>query len=600
MVRFYIFGILFFIASSMNSQSKKLNGKSIELVEQQCKVCTKNRGEENVYLSKKKVHSLFHNYHTAVFRNDSEKVISFENQLQEEFNKSESTLLPYFHFLRGKFFLKKKIYSKTLIAFKKALNSAPNTTLQGHILINMAVVNQEQKDFKLALANLKSAQIIFENLKNELELKNISKNKALCYLHLKDYDTSEIIYHNLLQKEKELKDTLSLAVTTMDLANLYYVQYRDDEAIPLFKKALEYAIIAKEPKILKTAYLNMSVVEENLKHYKVALSYFKKYRRINDSIFKSDRVWQLAEQQKVFELEKKEKEISLLEKDKLLNLAALKIKNQQRNLFISIIIGLLIITLVIGFFYKNNIRKKELIQEQKNDLDKLNDFKNELFSVLAHDLRSHVNNLMFVNDELETAYTHKNNEKIKSLILQNKTSTNNTFQLLDNLLHWVMIQSKRMFFQRERIKLLGLIKYMEETYSSAIRLKNINFIIDVPNDMTFFFDMNSLKIILRNLIDNAIKFTPEYGIITIVGIQDVNTNTLAIKDTGIGMNEEQLLDLKSTFLKASKDTSGRKSTGLGLRLCYSFLKKNNGEIVINSIQNQGTTVQLILPKTYRS
>lgn len=600
MVRFLIFGILFLIASSVNSQSKKLNGKSIELVEQQCKICTKNIGEKSLHFSKKNVDSLFHNYHIAVFRNDTEKIIYFENQLQEEFNKSESTLLPYFYFLKGKFFLKKKIYSKTLIAFKKALNSTPNTTLQGHILINMAVVNQEQKDFKLALANLKSAQVIFENLKNELELKNISKNKALCYLHLKDYDKSEMIYHNLLQQEKELKDTLSLAITTMDLANLYYVQYRDDDAIPLFRKALEYAIIAKEPKILKTAYLNMSVVEENLKHYKVALSYFKKYRTINDSIFKSDRVWQLAEQQKVFELEKKEKEISLLEKDKLLNLAALKIKNQQRNLFISIIIGLLIITLVIGFFYKNNIRKKELIQEQKNDLDKLNNFKNELFSVLAHDLRSHVNNLIFVNDELETAYTHKNNEKIKSLILQNKTSTNNTFQLLDNLLHWVMIQSKRMFFQRERIKLLGLIKYMEGTYSSAIRLKNINFIIDVPNDMTFFFDMNSLKIILRNLIDNAIKFTPEYGIITIVGIQDVNTNTLAIKDTGIGMNEEQLLGLKSAFSKTSKDASGRKSTGLGLRLCYSFLKKNNGEIVINSIQNQGTTVQLILPKTYRS
>ncbi len=584
--------------SFINAQTKKNNSESINFVKQQCEICNNSFEKKEIYIdSEDSINLFFHNYHVAVLKNDSGRIIFFEKLLLAKLISSSSSLEPYFYFLKGKLFLNKNVYSEAISAFETALKNKPNIILKGYIFSNTAFAYQEQKKFKLALASLEKAQDAFEKLENNKELKSISKNKALCYLHLKVYDKSEKIYKEIIQIEKKLKDTLGLAVTTMDLANLYYAQYRDAEAIPLFKKALQLAKTAKNPETLKTAYRNMSVVEENLKHYKASLSYLKKYRKIQDSITKGDRVWELAEKQKDFELKEKQKEIIILEKDQQIKAADIKIKNQQRNLFITLAISLFLITIVIAFFYKNNIRKKRLIQEQRNDLNDLNNLKDELFSVLAHDLRSHVSNLMFISDELETAHTNKNNEDIKTLITQNDASTNKTFQLLDNLLHWVMVQSKRMFFQKENIKLLGLIEQMELTYSSALNIKNINFNINIPIELDAFFDMNSLKIILRNLIDNAIKFTPNNGVITVKGYLKETGNVLTIKDSGVGMTKEQLIALNASFIEASKDTSGRKSTGLGLRLCNSFLKRNDGKMIIDSSKESGTTFQIIFPKT---
>lgn len=228
---------------------------------------------------------------------------------------------------------------------------------------------------------------------------------GLCYLHLGKFRTSEEYLSESLKLQENEGDTTMLIASYMNVANMYYNQYKDDLAIPLFEKAYSLSKTSGSFQVKQNASLNMAVVEENRKDYVKSIAYRKEYEQWNDSINDQNKIWEVAELEKKFISEQNQKEIEILEKDN-----ALKKAQVNSYIYSSVLLSLLAITLLYFYLSKRKINK--LILSQKNELDVLNDTKDRLFSVVSHDLRSNVNAIDKNNIELSESFDTKEYQEV--------------------------------------------------------------------------------------------------------------------------------------------------------------------------------------------
>lgn len=162
-----------------------------------------------------------------------------------------------------------------------------------------------------------------------------------------------------------------------------------------------------------------------------------------------------------------------------------------------------------------------------------------------------------------------------------------------------MLQTKQLYFHKESIHLYSIVQQIEYNYKPLLLDKAITFENSVSKNIFIFVDLDSLKIVLRNLLDNAIKFSNENGKINFY-TQEINPDfcDLTIEDNGIGMSENTIKELlQEGELLAKKSNSEIIGTGLGLQLCKQMIKKNSGTLVIESEINKGTKMILSFPKT---
>jgi len=228
----------------------------------------------------------------------------------------------------------------------------------------------------------------------------------------------------------------------------------------------------------------------------------------------------------------------------------------------------------------------------------LNATKDKLFSIVSHDLRSSVNALKTSNGKLMENLHNKNFTELDVLLHNNSTIANGAYNLLDNLLNWALLQTKQAYFYQESLHLATIVQHVEYNYKPLMVNENINFKSDVSKAEYVFADMDSLKIIIRNVLDNAIKFSKENGAISIyTRPSSEDFCYLVVEDTGLGMNETTRQELlKETVLLSKKKNDDIIGTGLGMQLCKSLIRKNGGKLEIESEENVGTKIIIILPK----
>ncbi|GAA3625657.1 sensor histidine kinase [Flavivirga jejuensis] len=242
--------------------------------------------------------------------------------------------------------------------------------------------------------------------------------------------------------------------------------------------------------------------------------------------------------------------------------------------------------LSIKLNYKNTI-----IAKQKNNLQNSNNFKNELFSVLGHDLRAPMHQILTISNKLIEAFQKKENKKMFFFLKQNKSTATKTYLLLDNLLYWIRLQSNNMTIQKELHNIYELIQQTISIFNIIITDKSIQLKVECSDYIFVKTNAVILKILFRNLLDNALKFTPKSGSITVKCIENQFRIVIMIKDNGLGIDPELLKALNNynTTDASIMDTSDKRSTGFGIRLCKSFIKKLGGGFKILSVKNKGTT-----------
>ena len=162
-----------------------------------------------------------------------------------------------------------------------------------------------------------------------------------------------------------------------------------------------------------------------------------------------------------------------------------------------------------------------------------------------------------------------------------------------------MLQTKQLYFSKDSVHLYSIVQQIEYNYKPLLLDKGITFENAVSKNSFIWVDLDSLKIILRNLLDNAIKFSQDNGKISIYTVE-TNTNfcQLVLQDSGLGMSPETINDLlKDNELLAKKSNTEIIGTGLGMQLCKQMIQKNNGTLTIESQLNQGTKMIMTFPKT---
>jgi signal transduction histidine kinase len=228
----------------------------------------------------------------------------------------------------------------------------------------------------------------------------------------------------------------------------------------------------------------------------------------------------------------------------------------------------------------------------------LNATKDKLFSIVSHDLRSSVNALKTSNSKLIENLETKNYTELDTQLHNNSAIANGAYNLLDNLLNWALLQTKQTYFSQESLHLATIVKHVEYNYKPLMINRNISFENRVSTTDYVFADLDSFKIIIRNILDNAIKFTKDNGTISIyTRDSDDDFCYLVIEDTGLGMSastQEELL--KKTALLSKKKNDDTIGTGLGMQLCKSMIYKNGGRLEIESEENVGTKIIIVLQK----
>ncbi|MFA9189830.1 tetratricopeptide repeat-containing sensor histidine kinase [Flavobacterium sp. FZUC8N2.13] len=500
---------------------------------------------------------------------------------------SNREIADYCHFFRGRIFHNKNLYKEAkeeLLLISKAFEFSTFTT------INLGTTSVELRDFKTAIVYYKKALQSPEIKNQPYSFAKIHEGLGNCYLFLEQYDKAE--EHLLINLRSKKNDQVHLYDAYNSLANLYYEQDKNVKALYFFEKAYFLSKEIKDVQIKNLASFNLAVYEENRGDYKKALIYRKEAEQWNDSLNNQNKIWAVADFEKKFAVAQKQKEIKVLEVEN-------QLKNTQRNwLFFSAII--LLILIVIGaYLYAQKTKNAKTILRQKNKLDELNTTKDQLFSIVSHDLRSSVNALKTSNSKLSATLETKNYEELNQLIIQNSSIANGAYSLLDNLLHWAMLQTKQLYFHKESVHLHSIVQQIEYNYKPLLLDKSISFENSVAKNCFIFVDLDSLKIVLRNLLDNAIKFSNKNGTIHFYTIENhTNFCQLVAEDTGIGMHQNTIDELlQENELLAKKNNSEIIGTGLGMQLCKQMIQKNGGSLSIESELNKGTKIMLSLPKT---
>jgi len=239
--------------------------------------------------------------------------------------------------------------------------------------------------------------------------------------------------------------------------------------------------------------------------------------------------------------------------------------------------------------------KNEDIEARNTELKEALNFKDKVFSIIAHDLKSPIASLVQNSVLLDYDLSKENNKK---LINSFRELSSSALSLIDNLLYWGRSQGAQLNYHPELFDVKKVIEEAFKLFGEMARQKNISLSYEPEGKTTVFADRELLEIICRNLLSNAIKFTGKGGEVLVHSSTEPDNNILVlrIKDSGIGIQKERLKDIFGTSEMASTaGTEKERGTGLGLRLCQELVQVNNGELRIESREGEGTTVYIRLP-----
>ena len=400
----------------------------------------------------------------------------------------------------------------------------------------------------------------------------------------------------------KLNNERLMAFTDAEYAQIYNDLGQFDKAISFAEKGIALSVKIGVMDATARSYdaIVESYVHEN--ELKKAVALQKKYNLLKDSISTSAKLKTIELVQNYYNLNSKMNSVELMRVNERNNKAKIGFQHILiRVLVLSLIILVALLTATFFFYKQKNVlsnklqqqhkallNQKQLIEAQTINLQTLNDLKDKLLAVIGHDLRTPISDLsnileMFENNNL-TAKEVNDLMKIINPMVKGAQLT------LTNLLAWAGSNIGGKTLHSTNVDLFLLGAEMGQTFEHSLSKKNIHFINNTNPGQQVFADENHLKVILRNLISNAIKFTGSGGSITLLTKVVNNELIISITDTGMGMKAEEierLFYLNTHF--SNFGTSGEKGTGIGLLLCKELVELNGGKLNVTSSPGKGST-----------
>lgn len=426
-------------------------------------------------------------------------------------------------------------------------------------------------------------------------------------------------FETAIRLAKKFGNSYYISLCGRKLAEGYMNQGRKQGVPELLKTSLDEAKKINHPELQKTVYLALYEYHKKNRDFEKALENYLQFSAIDSSQKSIQNTLTMMSLHKNLELEKKNNELKNIESEVVMlrqkeDLQSMRLK-QQKYLLVFLLLFLVLAGISVLLFYNRyKIRKQhsKILEQQyalieatnaqlrksQEEMTLLNATKDKYFAVIAHDIKNPLSSLLNLSQVIiEKADTMDN----KQLLEFNKMihqSAENLYNLLENLLFWARNNTQKLRFNPVPMKLLPVANSIVLLNKLTATHKNISIENKIEEDIEVYADLQMLTSIIRNLVSNALKFTPENGIITLSAKDKYHTIEISVEDTGVGINPDdldKLFRLEANF--TTQGTSNEPGTGLGLILVKEFVEKNKGKITVHSEPGKGSKFTFTLPST---
>ncbi|MCC9166919.1 tetratricopeptide repeat-containing sensor histidine kinase [Pontibacter harenae] len=512
-----------------------------------------------------------------------------------------------------------KLYNQSLelsVSVKDTFNTS-------RTLNNIGFTFQQLDSLDLSLKYFFQSLELKEAINHQIGIANTFNYIGNTYLKKKDYKQANSYFNQALTLSEQIDRAQSKTIALRGLAETHLQTGEAITALTYGKKALEVATKTQAKDEIRLTAEVLSKIYTQLGNFEQAHHFLSVFTAYSDTIRNEQAEHRITEMQVKYDIQKKETENIQLKAERDLQAKELAYRNISQYLTATLLISVVVIA-IIFFKGRKHLQKvnamllqknKEITQSslvleeqkealaaqaealnnQKDELERINNLKDKLFSVVAHDLRGPFVSLKSIV-QLMLSGALPENKKVHFLRIV-EADQQNALWLLENLLTWAKAQMKGM----EVLPVVVDIHKLTEENMKLLRAQADQKKVTLENSVAPFTyavaDKEMIKLVFRNLISNAIKFCKAGDNVTIAASEHKSDVTIAVKDTGIGMSPEQLNQLFSDKNFTSRGTANEKGSGLGLQLCKDFVELNGGMIWVESTPGYGSEFKFTLPCT---
>ncbi len=481
----------------------------------------------------------------------------------------------------------------------------------------------------------------------EVNKRYVTNNIAEIHLAMNEYDRAEEMYNKCIAMlgEVDPNDTasnLDLATYYQNLAEVHIAQHKDD-AVSLAEQSLELSQryhdtpnkIINRLLSLSKAYGNMgkekegeqlldealrlaednnevflqavihlqkgdyaqaiAMAEEN--HYdellqealedayraerdinpRLALEYYERSVMMKDSVFNENQQQLIRDYQVRYAMQEKEHELQMEQE---------KAKRNRMYVIVLAVVAALLLIIALIWYRLAQARKK-----RAEELAHLNETKDHLFSIVSHDVRTPVGAMSAVLRQMTDDYDAMNDTDRKANLIMLRTSTEALDDRMANIIHWVKGELANSRIEPVDFNLSELVDECVKTQETAVNAKSLRICNAVAPDLTVHDDANVVRLVLQNLLSNAVKFSYPEGEVSVKAETQEDRVWVEVADNGMGISEKKLDKIFKFMTSSTSGTSGETGTGIGLFVTKQLVDKIGGEITIESVKDEGTTVR---------
>ncbi len=509
-------------------------------------------------------------------------------------------------------------------------------------LNNIGLTHNTLGNIDSAKYYLDAAESLAKEIDNPQGLGLCYSIKGAFYSDRKDFDKA-LIYLNLAKNiYSGIESELNLADVDLQLAIVHYEKGDLRAARKIFEGVPESEINKNRKSSLIEANKYLIKIYDKTGNFKKGFERAKDLIELKDSVFTEENSANLAKQKVLHEIDLKDKTIALKEE-------ALQYKDQlnarQRIIIIGGLIFIFFFAIAVVWIYlkyrtnsklnkKLKKRNKEIdtkneelesalksleqsqerilrdsktlvelnmkLSDSEAELKELNATKDKFFSIISHDLRNPIGSFKNAVGQLSENYDIFDDKDRREIIEMLADSSENVYQLLDNLLNWSRSQTGKLKPNPSFFNISFAVGQTISALNQHASDKKITIEKHVDPDLEVEADVNFIQTIIRNLTSNAIKFTPENGKIKLTVKAVGGSAFIEVSDTGVGMDKEKLRNLfRIDGRNSSQGTKGETGAGLGLLLTKELVEKSEGSISARSEPGKGTTFSVKIPLVAR-
>ncbi len=495
---------------------------------------------------------------------------------------------------KAKNFVEAEKYYERALAFGK--DSLDHRTRIG-CSNGLALIYRENLHYREALTKFRDALVLAHTKNDRIWVGILNGNIGSIHFRQGRYDSSEYYYLENLKYVRNTRETENIVETYINLGRnfLHTKQYKNA------KVYLDSAIYILDSRNIKlTDFFNPSddiyetyaLLYAELKDYSKAYDYYNRFYKVVQEKQIQVNGKRLAQLQSAHEFKQKQTHFELLEE---INQANKKVIRQQQYVQIAFITIIIALTGFVLFALRVSQQRKRLnvkLNAANIELERLNETKNKLFSVISHDLRGPISNLEAILKLVNTGSL--TSEEFTLLVNKIQVQVQSTGNIMNSLLQWARTEISGSNFKPQRIP-ADFVKTVADQFQADLHKKGITVVFSLSANLHLVADRDQLEIILRNLISNAIKFSHREGTINISAAASGNFTAISISDNGIGMSETEIHNLFKPGKHISRPgTQNEIGTGIGLFITHEMIGRNGGTIHIES-GNNGTTFTVKFP-----